>query len=344
MIPLFQGYVLAGEFQRIERIQRAILLNVPIFLMYFLSFIALLLLLYFLDDSKHNILNQQGILAVVIAICLAAGCTLLVCFLGYGLVKIPVQTWVQSDYTDKLNRLLFKVATYEDQIIEQQNKVQVLFNIARQVKVEEDNEQFREIMLAEIDEFMLEMQQYDFNPRSNSFLDSDSKLHDKYLKGNRDVGYQKLVQLNAEMRSKSTVLRRLCSSRQEHIKAATITEDIINAQRNNTSPMQPIEGPYFKKRNPFNSKLDKIWLKFEYHWYIQNNRGKCMKVLAILFGALSFITVLTEVLFFFGEFEKTGLRQSFVDANQERSYFTQNVSDRISTAMTDPIYSHRSSI
>ena len=131
MIPLFQGYVLAGEFQRIERIQRAILLNVPIFLMYFLSFIALLLLLYFLDDSKHNILNQQGILAVVIAICLAAGCTLLVCFLGYGLVKIPVQTWVQSDYTDKLNRLLFKVATYEDQIIEQQNKVQVLFNIAR---------------------------------------------------------------------------------------------------------------------------------------------------------------------------------------------------------------------
>ena len=85
------------------------------------------------------------------------------------------------------------MAIYEDQIIDQQNKVQVLFNIARQVKVEEDNEQYREIMLAKIDQFMDEMKEYDFNPRSNSFLDSDTKLHDKYLKGNRDITYSKLV-------------------------------------------------------------------------------------------------------------------------------------------------------
>jgi hypothetical protein len=236
VIPLVQGYVLAGEFQRMERVQRAILLNVPIFLLYFVSFIVLLLLLFFLDDGKR-ILDKQGILAVVVAVCLAAGFTLLVCFLGYGLVKIPVQMWVQSNYTAKLNRLLFQVAVYEDQIIEQQNKVQVLFNIARQVKVEEDNEQFRDIMLAEIDQFMHEMKQYDFNPRSNSFLDSDSKLHDKYLKGNRDIGYSKLVQLNAEIGGKSTVLRRLYSSRQEHIKAAIITQDIMKAQTTNTQPM-----------------------------------------------------------------------------------------------------------
>ena len=113
----------------------------------------------------------------------------------------------------------------------------MLFNIARQVKVEEDNEQFRDIMLAEIDQFMHEMKQYDFNPRSNSFLDSDSKLHDKYPKGNRDIGYSKLVQLNAEIGGKSTVLRRLYSSRQEHIKAAIITQDIMKAQTTNTQPM-----------------------------------------------------------------------------------------------------------
>ena len=102
VIPLVQGYVLAGEFQRMERVQRAILLNVPIFLMYFVSFIVLLLLLHFLDtkkdDDQKSILDQRGILAVVIAVCLAGGFTLLVCFLGYGLVKIPVQLWVHSDY------------------------------------------------------------------------------------------------------------------------------------------------------------------------------------------------------------------------------------------------------
>lgn len=203
--------------------------------------------------------------------------------------------------------------------------MQVLFNIARQVQVEEDNEQFRAIMLADIDQFMHEMKEYDFNPRSNSFLDSDTKLHDKYLKGNRDIGYSKLVQLNAEIGSKSTVLRRLYSSRQEHIKAAIITQDIMKAQKNNTSPLQPIEGTYFRTHNPFNF-VDRLRLRLNYHWYIQNRRGMCMKILAILFGALSFVTVLTEVLFFFGEFEETGLRHYLVDEDRDRSYFAQNVS------------------
>ena len=73
--------------------------------------------------------------------------------------------------------------------------------------------------------------------------------------------------------------------------------------------------------------VDRLWLRLHYHWYIQNRRGICMKVLAILFGALSFITVLTEVLFFFGEFEETGLRHYLVDEDHDRTYFAQNVRD-----------------
>ena len=59
VIPLVQGYVIAGEFHMMERIQRAILLNVPIFLIYFLCYLILLLLLYVLDqnNSNYNILN-----------------------------------------------------------------------------------------------------------------------------------------------------------------------------------------------------------------------------------------------------------------------------------------------
>ena len=108
-----------------ERIQRAILLNVPIFLLYFLCYIILLLILYVLDqnNSNYNILNTQGIIAIGVAMAIAGGLFLLVCFLGYGLVKIPVQMWVQSDYEAKLNRIYFKLGIYEDRIIEQQNKV-----------------------------------------------------------------------------------------------------------------------------------------------------------------------------------------------------------------------------
>ena len=49
---------------------------------------------------------------------IAGGLFLLVCFLGYGLVKIPSQMWVQSDCEAKLNRIYFKLGIYEDRIID----------------------------------------------------------------------------------------------------------------------------------------------------------------------------------------------------------------------------------
>ena len=52
------------------------------------------------------------------AISLAFGFVLLILFLGYGLVKIPVQTWLMADMKEKQNRMLFKVANYERKIKE----------------------------------------------------------------------------------------------------------------------------------------------------------------------------------------------------------------------------------
>lgn len=98
----------------------------------------------------------------------------------------------------------------------------------------------------------------------------------------------------------------------------------MNARIKNTSPLQPIEGPYFRMRNPF-TFMDRLCLRLNYHWYIKNIRGMCMKVLAVVFGALSFVTVLVEVLFFFGEFEETGLRHYLVDEDHDRAYFAQNI-------------------
>ena len=141
IIPLVQGYVMAGEFTKIQKVHRSILINIPIFLMYFVSFIALLFLLYFIDqkqNSNHKILSNQGIIAVTIALCFAGGFFLLILFMGWGIVRIPIDTWIESNLQAKLNRILFKVAGYEEKIIRQQNKVQVLFNIAKEIKVEEE--------------------------------------------------------------------------------------------------------------------------------------------------------------------------------------------------------------
>jgi hypothetical protein len=77
---------------------------------------------------------------------------------------------------------------------------------------------------------MVDMQeQYNFNPRSNSFLDSDSKLQEKYLLFGRIIDYPKLVSLNLDIKNKTTELRRLYSHKQEEIKKSIIIQDIIKA-------------------------------------------------------------------------------------------------------------------
>mmetsp|Transcript_19572 Transcript_19572/g.30107 ORF Transcript_19572/g.30107 Transcript_19572/m.30107 type:complete len:126 (+) Transcript_19572:613-990(+) len=118
----------------------------------------------------------------------------LILCLGYALVKIPVRFWVNSSIREKYKRLLFKIAVYEDQIIKQQNEVSKLFNVAHDVRVEDDIAQYKEDMCKDIHEFTLEIQsRYDVNLRTGSFLDQDPKLYDKFLKGNKPLRHRYLV-------------------------------------------------------------------------------------------------------------------------------------------------------
>ena len=122
VIPILQQYVVAGEFGMTDKVYRAIVSNVPYYIMYTFSFVGLLILLFIIDnrnDNDINILDTQGILAVIIALSLAFGFLLLVCLLGYALVKIPLSFWMESSFERKLPRLLFKISVYEDKIIDQ---------------------------------------------------------------------------------------------------------------------------------------------------------------------------------------------------------------------------------
>ena len=71
-----------------------------------------------------------------------------------------------------------------------------MVNIAKKVKVKDDIELYKEAMLSEIQQFSEDMQKYDFSIRENSFLDSDVKLSEKYLGGNKEVDYKGLTSLN----------------------------------------------------------------------------------------------------------------------------------------------------
>ena len=67
------------------------------------------------------------------------------------------------------------------------------------------------------------MAQYDFSIRSGSFLNSDSKLHDEYIKSEEKCSYNKLVGLNIKVNTNMNILRRLYSFRYQYLKSAVIT-------------------------------------------------------------------------------------------------------------------------
>ena len=49
ILPLLQGYVMAGEFLVHEKIYRSIVMNVPYYFFYFCNFIVLLLIIFYID-------------------------------------------------------------------------------------------------------------------------------------------------------------------------------------------------------------------------------------------------------------------------------------------------------
>ena len=71
------------------------------------------------------------------------------------------------------------------------------------------------------------MQAYDFNMRSGSFLDSDHKLHNKFITTGKLAPYAKLVQLRVCLKEEMRKLKRLYSSKAAQIKEAIISQDVI---------------------------------------------------------------------------------------------------------------------
>jgi len=59
--------------------------------------------------------------------------------------------------------------------------VSKLVNIANVMNVEQDVELYKRILVNEIEQFTIDMQCYDFNLRSGSFLDADHKLYNKFI-------------------------------------------------------------------------------------------------------------------------------------------------------------------
>lgn len=66
-----------------------------------------------------------------------------------------------------------------------------------------------------------------------------------------------------------------------------------------------INSPYFKKRDPNGSCHDRIVIKLNHFWYIQNWRSIYMKMMALITSLLSILILVIELQFYFDNFDKS---------------------------------------
>ena len=56
--------------------------------------------------------------------------------MGWGIIRIPIDTWIQSNLQAKLHIILLNLSCYEEKIIRHKKNVQILFNFVKEEKVE----------------------------------------------------------------------------------------------------------------------------------------------------------------------------------------------------------------
>ena len=135
---------------------RAIRKNIPMMIVYFVAFIGIVVVLAVTEAGKVA-LEENGLMGCVIGLNLVFGLLSIVFLLGYGLVAIPISYFKFSSNSRKLMRLLCKVAEYDDNLREKAKKCQTLIDIIKEVKVEKELEEYKVILMNDVDNFHEQM-------------------------------------------------------------------------------------------------------------------------------------------------------------------------------------------
>ncbi|CDW71976.1 UNKNOWN [Stylonychia lemnae] len=260
ILPFLIEYLGAADFTVKERIMRSIRNNVPMLVVYLVLFIIVIIILA-VTKSGREALENEGIVGCIIGLSLVFGLLSIVILLGYGLVKIPISYFKFASNYKKLRHYQQKAAEYEGQHRAKIQKVQDMINIGYMIKVKNELELYRKVIIEDIDSFCKQIEEIgglnmQYNPRNKLKMPSDFKGF---------IDYNKLVRYRNKFRQESTDLSRLTSFRGENIEKAILTQDIIDSKG-----QWAIQSILLKQRG--NSKLQKT-IKLIMYIVVASNYG-----------------------------------------------------------------------
>jgi hypothetical protein len=115
--PFMMGYTDSGSFTIKGKSWDSIRYNFPWYMLYLGFFLVFCGFMYLTAWGRQLTDNGGGVLGVLIGLNLAFGLLWLALIVGYGMVKIPIACWKNSDMESRLDYFCHKVAHYDDQII-----------------------------------------------------------------------------------------------------------------------------------------------------------------------------------------------------------------------------------
>ncbi|KAL4503388.1 hypothetical protein ABPG72_000994 [Tetrahymena utriculariae] len=281
ILPFFQDYEAAGEFDVQGRVKRSIKINLMIILG--IGAIGLLFIVYLLISGKISWDNMEGFL---IGLANGFGIFLVVILLGHGLVMIPKKCWRERNEETIIKLCQFQASKLDE------TKLETVFKLEEKVKF-----------------LQLAQQRYkEFEAYFNQIIDlvpADIVSHCKELNQPSEstrqdlnsfgvINVNKLASLNKETKQLVQQLKREQTKWDYLLDKAFFTEDL---KKNKDSSENKIDSEFYVNRQ------GKLGHFIDVAYWFWNCKAKqiFMIICAFTFGMLSLLVLLGEISIFSGK-------------------------------------------
>lgn len=140
VFPILIGYLEAADFTPRGRVISAIKYNIPYYACYLVFFVGLVSFLYLSKIGQDIVEEGGGLVGVLMGLNITAGLCQLALTLGYGIVRIPINTFKSHSLKKRYEFAVYKVAQHEDEIMQllynKTHSIQALLFLAKNMNVE----------------------------------------------------------------------------------------------------------------------------------------------------------------------------------------------------------------
>lgn len=116
VFPFLMVYVIRGEFSRLKKIWKTIVVNIIYYIAYIVFIAIIIPVIYLLVNNHRDDNSKVGLFDVCYILSTMYGLLLIVFLMSYGMVAVPKYLWKISDYKARIKYLLYHISLIEEKL------------------------------------------------------------------------------------------------------------------------------------------------------------------------------------------------------------------------------------